>query len=337
VPAPVKQPTPILAALDSRVTRYVAGSLAAHAAILLMLRAIPPDPETINTDLASEELTYTHAQLLSIEDQKKLIDDGDIDNNGELSNQTGTQVSMKLDPGTQGSPDAHSEHPTRMKSTGDLRRDEAIEQARRAGILSSWNGEELAMMTGGDDLTRGWDDLTSPGALEGDGSGAPNGSFGRGRRGVGTGGDLIVAGDYHTIPGGRPGGDDFHIGTGGHCATGHVCRGHDPVPPPVKIGPPTGDNLDVAAVVQRYIKRYRDRIGYCYERELLAKPDLAGTVNATMLLGADGAVMSAQATGVDPEVSACIGEVLHNIKFPRLAESGTFQIKYPFILHAPNH
>jgi len=103
-----------------------------------------------------------------------------------------------------------------------------------------------------------------------------------------------------------------------------------------EIGPPTGDNGDVGAVVQRYIKRYRDRIGYCYERELLAKPDLAGTVNVAFLLNADGAVLNATADGVDPAVSSCIGDVVRNIKFPRLADSGTFQIKYPFILHAPN-
>jgi hypothetical protein len=204
-------------------------------------------------------------------------------------------------------------------------------------VLTAWNGDQLAMLTGSDDLTRGWDELSAPGGLDGDGDGVPEGSFGKTRRGVGTGGGIVYAGYYNTIPGGTPGGDNFNIGpTGGHCATGHICRSHDPVPPPVKIGPPTGDNPDVGAIVQRYIKRYRDRIGYCYERELLAKPDLQGTVNATFLLGAQGNVLNATAEGVDPAVSACIGDVLRNIKFPRLAASGTFQIRYPFILHAPN-
>jgi hypothetical protein len=216
-------------------------------------------------------------------------------------------------------------------------RAQAIEQARRAGILSAWNGDELAEVTGGDDVSHGMDDLDVNGAFDGtpDGWGSPEGSFGRGRHGVGPGGDLIVAGDYRTIPGGRPGGDDFHIGGGGHCATGHVCRGHDPVPPPVKIGPPTGGG-DFAAVIQRYIKRYRDRIGYCYEKELLGKPELEGTVNATFVIAANGAVLSSTATGVDPNVDACVADVIHGIEFPRLADSGTFQIKYPFILHKPN-
>ncbi|HTJ41980.1 MAG TPA: AgmX/PglI C-terminal domain-containing protein [Kofleriaceae bacterium] len=336
VPAPAKQPTPVIAAIDRRVASYFMGSVVAHAAILMLLRAIPPEASTASADLDSAESVSDRYRMVAIEDQKKIVTDGESSEDGEKSNTEGTSASMQL-PGTQGTPETHSTNPAKTQIARN--REEAIENARRIGVNSEWEGQQLAMITGSDDLQNGADALDLNGAYDGspDGEGSPWGSWGRGRHGTDVGGDLIVAGDYNTIRGGRPGGDDFHIGGGGHCATGHVCHGHDPVAPPVKIGPPVISDDNVGPVIQRYIKRYRDRIGYCYEKALLGNPNLEGTVNSAFVISANGAVLSSTATGVSDEVSSCVAEVIHSIPFPKLAESGTFQIKYPFILHKPNN
>src|SRR5262249_43691389 len=167
-----------------------------------------------------------------------------------------------------------STNPAKLAVNSETRQ-QAIEQARREGVLTPWNGDALERINGSADLAQGMDDLNVDGTWDGTpgGDGMPDGSFGRGHHGWGPGGDVIVAGDYRTIPGGTPGGDDFHLNTtGGHCAVGHVCKGHDPVAPPVKIGPPAISDDNIGPIVQRYIKRNRDKIGYCYEKTRLGNP-----------------------------------------------------------------
>jgi hypothetical protein len=336
VAAPVRQPAPLLAALDRRVATYFAGSLAAHAALLMILRSIPPDADNVPADLATDELGDVRVATISSEDAKPepvKPDDGDASGGTDHPG----AVAMALPEGAAGAPNMHNDNPARMKSTGDMSRDQAIQQARNAGILDMWNGDRALAMTGSDDLSSGFDDLDQAGSYDGNGDGVPDGSFGKGKRGVGPGGGIIVAGDYHTIGNGPRGGDDFTFGPGnGHCPAGRICTKRAPVAPPVKIGPPVVSDPDISAVVQRYIKRYRDRIGYCYERALLGKPELSGTVTATFLIGSAGNVMSSSATGVDGEIDQCVASVVSSIQFPRLADAGTFQVRYPFIFTHPS-
>jgi hypothetical protein len=47
-------------------------------------------------------------------------------------------------------------------------------------------------------------------------------------------------------------------------------------------------------------------------------------------------VLQSTATGVSDEVSSCVAGAIHSIEFPQLADQGTFQIRYPFIMHKPN-
>lgn len=335
VAAPRRQPAPILAGVDRRAATFLAGSALAHLAVLALIRTIPPDAESAPADLTALEDAGTRAHITSMDDPTVQRADGGGSESGADSDQPAAAVAMQLPAGTAGS-DRPSPDPGRMKSTGDLSRDQAIEQARQAGILSSWDGDRLTELTGADDLTQGFDDVTAPGGLDGDGDGAPWGSFGRTRHGVGPGGGLIYAGDFHTI-GGGPRGDHFGFGPPGHgCRAGMVCRGHRPVPPVVHIGHPEGAP-DFSAVIRRYMKRHLPEVTYCYEKELLAKPDLAGTVTATFLLDASGQVITSSADGVDDQVDQCIAAVVKRIEFPRLAPSGSYKIRYPFILQHPEH
>jgi hypothetical protein len=336
VPAPARQTTPLLATIDRRVASYFAGSLAAHAALLLLLRGIPADPSNTSGDISGDEDVATKYTMVANETEPQTPVNADSGDSG-TSDPNGQGIAMSL-PGTKGTPDGHSVNPARLKSTGEVSRDEAIAEARQAGILGP-DGRlaDLNLVPGDADVDRGLDETMVNGLPDGSdgGDGSPNGTFGHGTRGVHDGGDTTVAGDYNTIHDGRPAGRDFTIGpNGGHCATGEVCKGHDPVPPPVHIGRPQGDP-DVGAVVQRYIKQYKDQIGYCYEKALLGNPDLEGTVNVSFLLASSGAVLGVDAQGVDGEVDSCIKGVVEGIKFPRLADQGSFQIKYPFVLHKP--
>jgi hypothetical protein len=90
----------------------------------------------------------------------------------------------------------------------------------------------------------------------------------------------------------------------------------DPNAPVVKLGPPTITGaIDQDAVVAALVAN-QPKLQYCYERQLLADPALAGSVDATLAIRANGTAPDAAATGVDPQVSACMAEVLQHVEFP---------------------
>ena len=328
VAPPRRQPTPLVGTLNRRAAAFLAVSALGHLTVLALLRTIPPAADAAPANLAALEDPMIRAHAASVDDPPVQRDEGDDGGGGE-GDGPAAAVAMRLPAGTAGS-DRPSADPGRLRSTGDLSRDQAIEQARRAGILSSLDGDRLVELTGTDDLTRGFDDVTAPGGPGGDGWGAPAGSFGRSRHGLGPGGGLIYAGDYHRIPGGREGSSFGICG----CGPGGMHGRSAVAPPVVHIGHPQGPD-GFQAIIRRYIRRHLPEISYCYEKALLARHDLAGTVTATFLLDASGRVITSSATGVDGEVDTCIAGIVKRIEFPRLAPAGSFQIRYPFTLSRP--
>jgi hypothetical protein len=149
-----------------------------------------------------------------------------------------------------------------------------------------------------------------------------DGGWGYGRSDLGpsggTGWGTIGTGRYGTIGKGT--------GTSG---PGGSARSTAAVPQ-VSIGQPsaTGD-LD-KNLIRRYIKRNLPRIRYCYEKQLLVKPDLEGTVQTQFFISPNGTVSSSQATGVHTEVASCIAQVIKNIEFPKPKGGGGVQVTYPF-------
>jgi hypothetical protein len=314
------------------VATYFAGSLAAHAALLMILRSIPPDADNVPADLAADEDGGSHFIAISNEPSKPAPTTGSSDG-GEPEHTVG----MALPEGAVGAPDQHNPHPARMKSTGDVSRDQAIARAQQVGVPDLFTSDQAIAMIGNADLSTGLDELDQQGGYDGDGDGVPDGSFGKHKRGVTPGGGTIVAGDYRTINDGKPTGSDFTFGpTGDKCVANRMCAKRPVVVPTVKPGRPIIDDDTVGPIVQRYMKRYKDRIGYCYERALLGNKALAGTVTASFVIGAAGNVMSSSASGVDANLDECVASVVAGIQFPRLADGGTFQVRYPFMLTQPS-
>ena len=87
--------------------------------------------------------------------------------------------------------------------------------------------------------------------------------------------------------------------------------------PTVSLGQPTvkGD-LD-KAIIRRYLKRNIQKLSYCYEKELLQKPGLAGTITLAFGIAATGSVTAPTGSGVSPAVSKCVVDVISRIEFPK--------------------
>jgi len=146
-----------------------------------------------------------------------------------------------------------------------------------------------------------------------------NGGFGYGRSGFGPGG------------GGTGWGT---IGTGGYGTLG--VRGTTSRVPQVSLGIPTtrGGDLD-KAIIRRYLKRNIMKITYCYEKQLLAKPRIWGTMTVKFRIEPTGKVGAATAVGVDPVVSSCVAGVVRAIELPKPRDGKALDVAYPLTFHPP--
>jgi hypothetical protein len=223
-----------------------------------------------------------------------------------------------------------------MAKTSDnpqLARQQAIEQARTAGILGSsalTQGGAFASLTGSGDVSSGFDDTNIYGGLLGNEAGEMQGGFGFGRSGFGPGGGgtgwgTIGTGRYGTIGHGSGTGSGYGVGSG----RGGM-RGRQSAVPQVRIGQPSSvGDLD-KAIIRRYIKRNIQKITYCYEKQLLANAGLEGTVNTQFFISPNGTVTTANGTGVSGEVASCVASVIKAIEFPKPKGGGGVQVNYPF-------
>lgn len=185
---------------------------------------------------------------------------------------------------------------------GRMGRADAIEAARTSGVLGSA------------DLVGRLDDVDDAADLRG-------GLLGGGGEGEGT----IGTGRYGTI--GHGSGTASGYGAGG--GRGGM-RGRHAVVPAVRVGQPTVQGELDKAIIRRYIRRSLPRLRYCYERELLAQPDLRGTVETQFTILSTGRVSDVTADGVAPAVSRCVAGVLASIQFPQAQNAGLVRVRYPF-------
>jgi hypothetical protein len=172
----------------------------------------------------------------------------------------------------------------------------------------------FASLTGTGDVSSGFDDTNIYGGLLGNEAGEMDGGFGYGRPGFGSGG------------GGTGWGT---IGTGRYGTIGHG-KGKGSAVPTISIGQPTTTGDLDKAIIRRYIKRNIQKITYCYEKQLLQKKGLAGTVWVDFTIGTDGKVVESKGSGMkDKDVESCVADVVRGIEFPK-PKGGDVVVRYPF-------
>ncbi len=155
-------------------------------------------------------------------------------------------------------------------------------------------------------------------------AGEMTGGFGFGDIPRCSGGGGVGLGTYGNMGHGTATGGGY--GAGGRRGD----RGRAARVPEVKVGQPSGSGDIDKAIVRRYVRRNLSKIKYCYEKELIAAPDLRGTVTTHFYVGADGKVRDATAEGVSPEVASCVANVIESIQFPKPKGGAGVNLIYPF-------
>jgi len=87
------------------------------------------------------------------------------------------------------------------------------------------------------------------------------------------------------------------------------------------------------------VKQHLAEIRHCYEKQLVVRPDLAGTVDAQFIINGNGVVTQVSARGLgDRTVESCVAGIIGAIQFPRPDGGGIVQVtSYPFILRPSGH
>jgi len=338
VPRPRRQTAPVFASLDSLFAGSLGGTAAVFGILMLLLWQIAPVDTSANMEFGSLEDTTTRTNSTSQDDPPPPPPEDKPDTSSDKSGGTGT--AMQLDDGKMGKKESdRSTGQYKMAKNQEdpvLARQQALEEARNAGILGNTalsQGGAFASLTGTGDLSSGFDDANIYGGLLGNEAGEMSGGFGYGRSGFGPGGGgtgwgTIGTGRYGTIGHGAGTGEGYGVGGG----RGGM-RGRTAAVPSVSIGQPSSSGDLDKAIIRRYIKRNLQKIQYCYEKQLLAKPTLSGTVASQFFITPNGTVASSTASGVDNEVSSCVADVIKSIEFPKPKGGGSVQVNYPFIFH----
>ncbi|HTJ40823.1 MAG TPA: AgmX/PglI C-terminal domain-containing protein [Kofleriaceae bacterium] len=114
----------------------------------------------------------------------------------------------------------------------------------------------------------------------------------------------------------RPGA--FDRGWGAHSGYGGPRRLPDDDSPRVTLSAVTADGDLDPIVIRRYLKRKLAHLQYCYEKQLLAKPTITGTMSPAIAITATGATSAVtNTTGVDDDVASCVADVLRSIEYPK--------------------
>lgn len=220
-----------------------------------------------------------------------------------------TEVSLDAEP-------ERDQSAERGASEEDEQRRVALEAAREAGVLgvlSSDQGEAVVALFGSSGLGEG-----ELGGLQGATVGEAFGAGGLGLRGVGVGG----GGTGETIGLGTVGTIGTRGGSGGGLATGsgYGGLGRTSTPAPkVKLGAPTVQGQLDAHVVYRILRRHVASIRYCYEKELIQAPTIAGEVRVAFTIAPNGAAVGASvasSTLQSAAVESCLLARVRTMTFP---------------------
>jgi hypothetical protein len=340
VERPRRHAVPLVAALESRVMTYFAGSLAVHLGVWALLQLIPDDATAANADLAMQEAISTRGKTTSNEDMPPHPEEGGDAGSSQAGGDTPAPGAMGAAGVTMAAEAAPRIHIKNHDAEPQLTREQVREQAIHEGILGTAGALQAGVMSlaATENFSSGFDMTDNPGAIF-DGTGNGGGGFGLGRMGFGGGGGCshppcgIGVGNYHFLGAGSHLGNEYGMG-GGH---GPGLPGHHGAVPTSTIGQATSTGDYDKALIRRYIKRNIDKIGYCYERELLAHPSIAGTIEVQFFIQPNGSVRGAVGAGFDAGVANCVAGVVGAIEFPATNNGGGAQVTYPFNFRPAGH
>ena len=88
-------------------------------------------------------------------------------------------------------------------------------------------------------------------------------------------------------------------------------------------------------IIRRIIRRHINEVKYCYEQELLKKPELGGRILVQFTISAQGQVVTSvlqNSTMGNAKVENCTVQAVRRWEFPKPLGGGIVIVSYPFVL-----
>jgi TonB family protein len=339
VPAPCRQP--LARGFDWRHELYLGGVALAVAAFLFLVYAVPPQPKSLALDLVGGRRFARFVIVAPAPPPPPLT--------GPAADAAAPGRATRQRAGTLGTATARARTGA-VRLPGPVSRERVIAAAEaRAqssailGVLRAAEGSHVGSIFGagnplGDNAPAILEGLQSAELRDGYGSGADE--IGHDPGGGGDADQTIGAGPLGTVgfcrgPSCR---DRAHayLRSAPTGALSHRAHAPDLVPgiATVKCGV-DASCLD-KEIVRRVVREHRNEVRHCYERALVARPELQGRVVTRFTIATTGRVLGAAVTESslsDRDVEQCIAEAVRRWEFPSSQQSAS--VSYPFLLMPP--
>lgn len=317
-------------------------SFAAHALILFLVFAIPPDAKALSLDLFNTDNKFVKflnkPPELKEEEVPEWLKKKDPDKQGGKGQKhkgdegkMGKKTSDKKTGlyGLKGPADADPHMAKRLA-------EDAAKNAGVLGLLKADSGSHLASIFG-QDSALGNDAEDALGGLIGDQVGESYGLgglglAGTGRGGGGTGEGTIGLGTLGTIGKGGGGGSGSGYGRGAGRLGGRRARA-----PVVVAGRAQVRGALDKEIIRRIIRRHINEVKYCYQKELMGNAKLSGRVMVQFMITGTGQVGTSKvqsSTVNNRKVEMCIAQAVRRWLFPKPKGGGIVIVSYPFVLRS---
>ncbi len=318
-------------------------SFAAHALLLFLVFAIPPDPKALSLDLFNTDNKFVKYLVKPPEQKEEQVPEwlkkkgpdkagGKGQKHKGEEGKMGKKTSKKKTglyglKGPKNNPDPHM-----AKRLAE----DAAKNAGVLGLLKSSSGSHLASIFGRDSAL-GTDAEDALGGLIGDQIGESYGLgglglAGTGRGGGGTGEGTIGLGTLGTIGKGGGGGSGAGYGRGAGRLGGRRARA-----PRVIAGRAQVRGALDKEIIRRIIRRHINEVKYCYQKELQGNAKLGGRVIVQFMITATGQVGTSKvqnSTVKNQKVEMCIARAVRRWLFPKPKGGGIVIVSYPFVLRS---
>jgi TonB family protein len=87
-------------------------------------------------------------------------------------------------------------------------------------------------------------------------------------------------------------------------------------------------------IIRRVIRKRVKHIQFCFEKQLVRDPHLAGRIDVNFTIGPTGKVMSAKVRASTigiAEMKKCVLDVVKRMRFPKPHGGDVVEVNYPFI------
>jgi TonB family protein len=323
--------------LDWRAARWGLLAFAAHAAVVGSFFLAPPNASALNMDLDPSAQRYVQVQLAAIaqeREQRQLVQPGGTAGGGATApdeaagagNET-PEVHVAGGPGRRGGA-AHRGEPTQI----DARSVAAMGTfTTLAGMIADMSGDS-SLVYGNPDMIDG---PGGPGYQHLVGGPGIGGWGGLDMRDGGRGTCLGASCGQGTVASG-PLGTSGDVGPGGvGIGTEGPMRRTARVPGGLRPGPVETTGGLSREDIRRTVRRHLNEVRFCYEQQLMSRPDLEGRVAVQFLVNADGSVLTSSVvdqSGPVGDVGSCVSQSVRRWTFP--ASQGPTRVTYPFVLQS---